>query len=74
MFTPYDYPREWLTQSRFSNNEQYAVEALLSGGDRYDVELPLYLIWKEQISALMKLFPRGRLRPQGFWMRRSGTP
>jgi len=74
MFTPYDYPREWLTQSRFSNNEQYAVEALLSGGDRYEVELPLYLIWKEQISALMKLFPRGRLRPQGFWMRRSGTP
>jgi Methyltransferase domain len=74
VFTPYDYPREWLSQSRFSNNEQYALEAMLSGGDRYDVELPLYLVWKEQISALMKLFPRGRSRPQSFWMRRSGTP
>ncbi len=71
VFTPYDYPLEWLTHSRFSNNEQYAIEAMLSGGDRYDVELPLYLLWKEQISVLKKLLPRGQRRPHGFWMRRS---
>ncbi len=74
IFTPYDYPRDWITQSRFSNNEQYALEALLSGGDRYDVELPLYLIWKEQVAVLKQLLPRGHRRPQGFWLRRSAVP
>jgi hypothetical protein len=71
VFTPYDYPEEWLTQSRFSNNEQYALEALLSGGDRYSVELPLYLLWKEHAARLSAFFPQGRLRPQGFWMRKA---
>jgi predicted O-methyltransferase YrrM len=74
IFTPYDYPRDWITQSRFSNNEQYALEALLSGGDRYDVALPLYLLWKEQIAVLKQLLPRGRRRPQGFWLRRTAVP
>jgi hypothetical protein len=42
VFTPYDYPVKWVTNPLFSNNEQYAVEALLTGGDRFTVELPLY--------------------------------
>ncbi len=35
IFTPYDYPAEWLIGSgpnRGGNNEQYALECLLSGG------------------------------------------
>jgi len=71
MFTPYDYPLEWVTNPLFSCNEQYAVEGLVSGGDRYSVELPLYLLWREHRAAMTKFFPRGRLRPQGFWLRRS---
>ena len=74
VFTPYDYPREWLTQSRFSNNEQYAIEAMLSGGRRYEVMLPLYLLWKEQMQVLTTLLPRGHQRAQSFWIRRSELP
>ena len=33
IFTPYDYPEEWVFgQPRGGNNEQYALECLLSGG------------------------------------------
>jgi len=71
VFTPYDYPSEWVTQSLFSCNEQYAVEALLSGGDRFSVELPLYALWKEHLATMKRFFPRGRLQPQGFWVRKS---
>jgi hypothetical protein len=48
IFTPYDYPEDWLNNPiPFACNEQYALEALLSGGDRYRVILPLFLLWKE---------------------------
>lgn len=70
VFTPYDYPVKWVTNPLFSNNEQYAVEALLTGGDRYSVELPLYLIWREHFAVMQRFFPRGRLQAQGLWMRK----
>jgi Methyltransferase domain len=72
VFTPYDYPEDWLIKPlALLCNEQYVVEALLSGGDRYMVELPLYLIWKEHFEALRTVFPRGSTRPQGFWIRKA---
>jgi hypothetical protein len=72
VFTPYDYPEDWLTKpARFVGNEQYAVECLLSGGDRFRVELPLFCLWKEHRQKLQKLFPRGQSRPQSFWIRRT---
>jgi len=71
VFTPYDYPLEWLLKPLFSNNEQYALEALLSGGRRYAVELPLFLLWKEHRESMKRFFPRGQLRPQGFWISKS---
>jgi predicted O-methyltransferase YrrM len=72
IFTPYDYPEDWLTtRIRFAGNEQYAVECLLSGGDRFRVELPLYGLWKDEPEALRKFFPRGRTRPQSLWLRRT---
>ena len=71
IFTPYDYPEDWLTKpERFVGNEQYAVECLLSGGDRFQVELPLYCLWKEQRELLQKILPRGQTRPQSLWIRR----
>jgi predicted O-methyltransferase YrrM len=71
IFTPYDYPEDWLTKKeRFTGNEQYALECLLSGGDRFRVELPLYCLWQEKREVLKKIFPRGQTRPQSLWMRR----
>jgi len=73
VFTPYEYPVDWVTNPLFSNNEQYALEALLSGGDRYSVELPLYLLWNEHLNEMHTFFPRGRLRPQALWIRTRET-
>lgn len=71
IFTPYDYPEDWLTKRlRFVGNEQYAVECLLSGGDRFKVELPLYALWQDQRETLLKFLPRGHTRPQSLWIRR----
>ena len=72
IFTPYDYPEDWLTKRlRFAGNEQYAVECLLSGGGNFRVELPLYGLWKDRREALQNFFPRGQTRPQSLWIRRA---
>lgn len=71
VFTPYDYPEDWLVRAiRFVGNEQYGVECLLSGGDRYKAELPLFYLWKLQHQALTALLPAGRTRPHSFWIRK----
>ena len=69
VFSPYDYPEDCVRLPvRLSWNEQYALECLLSGGSRYQVELPLHLLWREHRAALQPLFPRGQTRPHSFWM------
>jgi hypothetical protein len=46
------------------------VEALLTGGDRFTVELPLYFLWRKHPAELERFFPRGKLQPQGLWIRK----
>lgn len=71
IFTPYDYPEEWIFGApRAGNNEQYAVECLLSGGGRFQVELPLFSLWKERRIALDPLCPGAKDRPAAFWLTR----
>ena len=50
-------------------NEQYALECLLSGGRRFQVELPLYCLWQQDRAALDRFFPRGKAEPHSFWIR-----
>ena len=71
IFTPYDYPEEWLHRSlRLTANEQYAVECLLSGGDRYQIELPLHCLVRDYPELMKEFFPRGRNPGQSLWMRK----
>jgi hypothetical protein len=73
IFSPYDYPEDWVRNKiRLSCNEQYALECLLMGGDRFEVFLPLYLLWKEHRAELQNLFARGKTRPHSFWLRSRG--
>ena len=72
IFTPYDYPAELLVgtgPNRGGNNEQYALECLLSGGNGWEVVLPVYLLWKEKNPALAKLADSPE-RPAAFWIRK----
>lgn len=71
IFTPYDYPEDWVFCSlRLSANEQYAVECLLSGGDRYQVEIPLHMLVREHLAEMQAFFPHGRNPGQSLWMRK----
>jgi hypothetical protein len=69
--TPYDYPEEHIRHPiRLSWNEQYALECLLSGGDRYQIEIPLHCLVRENLAAMKEFFPRGRCRGQSLWIRK----
>lgn len=75
LFSPYDYPAEWvLGTPRAGNNEQYAVECLLSGGRAWQVELPVHLLWREHRAQLDRLCADTIHRPAAFWMRKISTP
>jgi hypothetical protein len=72
IFTPYNYPADWLFERQYPFNEQYIVEGLLSGGDKYRIVLPLYLLWSEHRVALDRLMPNGTARPGAFWVEKIG--
>jgi hypothetical protein len=72
VFTPYDYPEEWVRKPiRLYANEQYAVECLLSGGNRYQVEIPLHYLVRDHPAAAREFYPRGRTRGQSLWIRKT---
>jgi hypothetical protein len=73
IYTPYEQPYDWLL-GRYapgSANEQYAVEAFLSGGDTFEVVLPLHLIGRERVDLLGKLTAEGHDRGQAIWLRKN---
>ena len=37
IFLPFEYPEEWLVRYRWQMNEQYLVQALLQGSDKFEV-------------------------------------
>jgi hypothetical protein len=71
IFTPYDYPEEWLLDQLRSFNEQYAFECLLSNSEGLEVMLPLYLLWKDHRAALDELMSKSAARPAAFWVRKT---
>lgn len=56
IFTPRDYPRSWLEQPRFWN-EQYLLEAFLTQNDSWDVLLACNMLKHEKADLLRTLFP-----------------
>ena len=73
VFTPYDYPEDWVKRPvRLAFNEQYALECLLSGGNRYEVAIPLHCLVRDHTAEMQQFFPRGRERAQSFWLRKAG--
>jgi hypothetical protein len=73
IFTPYDYPAQFLVgngPNRGANNEQYALECLLSGGDDWETTLPLYLLWKEHRRCLDQLLVGPKDPPVAYYIRR----
>ncbi len=71
IFTPYDYPSEWLLDHLRPFNEQYALECLLTHSRALEVILPVYYLSIDHRAALNRLLPQGSTRPASFWMRRT---
>lgn len=72
IYTPYEQPADWLL-GRYApggSNEQYAVEALLSGGSQFEVCLPLHLVGREYPEIVAGLLGRAVDRGQAFWIRK----
>ena len=71
IFTPYDYPEDWVFRPlRLGVNEQYALECLLTGGKRYQVELPVHYLVRHHLKEMQELFPRGKQRGQSLWLKK----
>lgn len=57
IFLPYDYPTQWLNESRFFWNEQYMLAAYLSGHSGAKTWLPLHQLYRERPEQMERLFP-----------------
>ncbi len=58
VFTPRDYPRAWLVDQRRLWTEQYLLEALLSGGDRFEILAAVNHLRHVAPEALGRVCPR----------------
>ena len=72
IFTPYDYPKEWLFERQFPFNEQYALECLLSCNSDHQIILPTHLLWREHRRAILELLPQATDTPGAFWFINQG--
>jgi hypothetical protein len=75
VFTPYDYPADWVDEDGRLWNEQYLLDAFLSCNQDFEVVLALNHLARDHGEALRRAFPvyaeEGGDRPLGsIWLRR----
>ncbi|MCC7144511.1 MAG: class I SAM-dependent methyltransferase [Candidatus Eisenbacteria bacterium] len=70
---PEAYPRAYFEHHRWVWNEQYLLQALLSGSTRYEVLLPCWWLHRDHADVFAHAFPQlqgGKYRAgSSFWMR-----
>jgi hypothetical protein len=75
IFFPFDYPRQWVIENRWYWNEQYLLQAFLSGNRSFEVLLGENYLKSKALQALEEAVP-GITRPEAngdsnsFWMRK----
>lgn len=74
---PYEYPREYATNERFRQfwNEQYLLQAYLSGNREWEVMLAMHYLMTDELERFRSAFPRydpsvGPGISGSFWMRK----
>ncbi len=74
IFTPRDYPHEWIIDRRRLWHEQYLLEAFLSFNSEFEVVCALNWLWKNHPELLDKSCPvltnRVANNPGSFWIKR----
>lgn len=76
IFTPRDYPPDWL-ERRWFWDEQYVVEAMLAAGDHYEILLAVNLLYHEHRAELDAACPElahgeDPREPASLWLRVAG--
>ena len=71
IFTPHDYPDAWVKDQVRFWNEQYLLEALLTGSDKFEVVAALNLLKRNYFNDLQKVCPYLTLNnePGSFYFR-----
>jgi predicted O-methyltransferase YrrM len=57
IFTPRDYPKEWLVKDKRFWNEQYLVEMMLQNSSRYEILAALNFLKHEKYDELQEVCP-----------------
>ncbi len=70
IFTPFDYPAEWILKHGIYYNEQYVLEAVLCNSSQFETILPVHALWQERRNKLLELFPAAETRPGAYWIRK----
>ena len=74
IFTPRDYPSDWIIDQRRLWHEQYLLEAFLSFNDKFEIVCALNWVSKNHPQLLTKACPvlmnRVQNNPGSFWFRR----
>ena len=76
IFFPFDYPAEWLIEKRIAFNEQYLLEAFLSGNDRFGIMVTNHWLCLDHLPCVQtlcpqNLLPTGPLGRGSFWMQKT---
>jgi len=75
VFTPRDYPSDWILNKQRLWNEQYLLEAFLSFNSQYHVVAAINYLWHNHRSALVRVCPvlaeNLHAEPGSFWIVRS---
>ena len=70
IFSPRDYPENWLRAERRLWNEQYLLEAFLAFNNRYEIICAMNWLWRNHYDALAKSCPMTltpKAGPSAFW-------
>jgi len=75
VFSPYDYPLEWMVKEKRFWNEQYLIESFLMFNSAFEVYLPLNLLTRQsprvvQATKGLSLEATFRHTGQSFYIRR----
>lgn len=75
IFTPADYPEEWIFDRKVLWNEQYLLEAFLSMNEGYEILVASNWLAQRHNSALCAVLPgmsrKPSAKPGSFWIRRA---
>jgi hypothetical protein len=75
IFLPFDYPQQWVLNSKCGWNEQYLLHALLANNPDYQIVWPSRYMWTQYRDDILRVIPcdPGRTSPSSLWLKKCGT-